>query len=310
MIHDDFELIEIGPHYTEADIAARASEAEAVIVDAVLPVTAGMIEKMPGLKLIHSEGVSYNLIDTAAAEKAGVFVCNNRAVNAGQVAEHAVMLMLAVMRRLIEGDRRVRAGGQMQAKTQFIAEGLHDLIGARVGIIGFGAIGKELAKRLRPFGCKIFYSGGHRETAEAEAELGVEWLERDELLRCCDVVSLSVPVNDSTKNMINRETLALMKPGSILINCARGAVVNSADLAEAIRSGVIYGAGLDTMEPEPVPADDPLVMLPEPWKNRVVFTPHIAGTTLSVFYNSYINIWNNIAAVQRGERPTNVVNRV
>lgn len=310
MLGTDWELIDIGPCYTEDEVIAKAGDAEVIVVDAVLPVTAKMIKNMPRLKLIHSEGVSFNRIDLEAADRAGVFVCNNRAVNAGQVAEHTVMLILAVMRRLIEGDERVRRGEQIQAKTEFISQGLHDLIGARVGMVGFGAIGKELARRLRPFGCELFYYDPFRASPETEAEYGVSFLEKETLLRSSDVITLHVPVNETTINFINRDTLALMKPSAIVINCARGLVVNSADLAQAIMDEVIYGAGLDTMEPEPVPADDPVLLMPEPYRYRVVVSPHIAGTTLSVFYNSYRNIWSNTSAVAEGRRPVNIVNKV
>ena len=301
------ELVHLGMDYTNADVLSRAADADAIIVDAVLPVDAELIAGMKNLKLIHSEGVGYNRIDTDAAKRAGVFVCNNRAVNAGQVAEHTVMLMLAVLHRLGEGDRMVRAGRQIETKTRFIQEGLEDLSMRHVGILGFGAIGRELAKRLRPFGCRVSYFDTVRPDPETEAALGASYLSREALLETCDIISLHVPVLPDTVNLICRETLAKMRPETILINCARGAIVNDADLAEAIRDGVIRGAGLDTMEPEPVPADDPLILLPEPWSDRVVFSPHVAGTTRSVFFSAYRNIWQNIAAVARGEEPFNRV---
>ena len=237
-----------------------------------------------------------------------MFVCNNRAVNAGQVAEHTVLLILAVLRHFAEGEVAMRAGKQMETKMRFMREGIEDLIGKRVGLIGFGAIGKELAKRLLPFGCELFYTDPFRAPAEVEAAHRITYLAQEELLRKSDVITLHVPVTPETTRLIRKETLALMKPSAILINCARGAVVDSADLAEAIRSGTIYGCGLDTIDPEPVPADDPVLCLPEPWRWRVAVSPHIAGTTQSVFYTAYRMIWQNVARVLRGERPENVVN--
>ena len=310
MIPEGTEIVHIGPEYTDDSVVRQAGDAEVIVVDAVLPVSASLIERMPRLRLIHSEGVSFNLIDLETAARAGVYVCNNRAVNAGQVAEHSVMLILAVMRRLLEGDAEVRAGRQAAAKSRFIVDGLHDLTECSVGLIGFGAIGRELARRLGPFGCRLYYTDPIRAGEELEREHRIEYLERDELLRTCDVVTLHVPVTPETTNLICAKTLRLMKKNAILINCARGLVVNSQDLADAIRSGTIYGAGLDTMEPEPVPADDPLILLPEPYKYRVVFSPHVAGTTLSVFRNAYKNIWSNIAAAEEGRRPVNVVNGI
>ena len=302
------ELVLIGPNYTSAEVIAKAADAEGIIVDAVLPVDAEMIAGMPNLKLIHSEGVGYALIDTAAATKRGIYVCNNSGVNAGQVAEHAVMLMLTVLRRYAEGEMMVRAGRQMEAKTAFIMDGIGDLIGKKVGLIGFGAIGKELAKRLLPFGCEISYYTRHRVDAVTESAYQARYLPLEELLCESDIVSLQIPATPETQHIIRRETLSLMKPTSILINCARGSCVNSADLAEAIKNGTIYGCGLDTMDPEPVPADDPVLLLPEPWRWRVAVSPHIAGTTLSVFQSTYLRIWANFVRLQNGEKPINIVN--
>jgi len=308
MIPAGAELIHIGPNYTDADVIAQAKDADAIVVDAVLPVSAAVIEALPKLKIIHSEGVGYNRIDTEAAAKAGVFVCNNRALNAGQVAEHSVMLILAVLRRLSEGDMMVRTGHQIEAKQQFIMDGLRDLIGCRVGIVGFGAIGKELARRLAPFGCEVCYYDVFRASEEVEAQYGVTYLPQDELLATSDIVSLHLPVTPETTDFICTDTIAKMKTGAVVINCARGLIVNSADLAEAIRSGKIYGAGIDTLDPEPVQPDDPLIRLPEPWSRRVIFTPHVAGTTKSVFYAAYRGVWSNISRVANGERPINIVN--
>ena len=290
------------------ELTALAGDAEVIVVDAVLPIGADLIGALPKLKMIHSEGVAFSAIDVNAAKEAGVYVCNNRAVNAPQVAEHALMLMMAVQRRLTDGDAMVRSGRQMEAKTRYIFEGIDDMVGKAVGLVGFGAIGKELAKRLKGFDTELFYYDAFRASAETEAEYGITYLELEELYRRCDIISLHVPVTPETTNMINRETLAMMKPSAILINCARGAIVNSVDLAQAIADGVIYGAGLDTMEPEPVPADDPIVCLPEECRYRVVLSPHVAGTTMTVFKNFYRNIWKNIALIQNGEKPFNIVN--
>lgn len=308
MLPEGTELVYIGQEYTAKDVLEKAGDADCVLVDAVLPVTAEMIEGMPKLKMIHSEGVGFAAIDVEAAAKRGVYVCNNRAVNAPQVAEHTVLLMLAVLRRMMEGDAMVRAGRQMEAKTAFIYEGLGDLLEKKIGMIGFGAIGKELARRLLPFGCELYYYDPLRADAETEREYHVTYADLETLYRQSDIITLHVPVNESTMKMINRDSLAMMKPNAIVVNCARGAVVDSAALAEAICSGTIYGAGLDTMDPEPVPIDDPIIQMPEQYRYRVVMTPHIAGTTRSVFVNSYKNIWRNVSHIAAGEKPFNIVN--
>ena len=308
MVPEGAEIVFFEQGYTAEEVIARAGDAEFAVVDAVLPFTAEMIEGMPNLRMIHSEGVGYAAIDIAAAAKRGIPVCNNQGVNAPQVAEHTVMLILTVLRRFAEGEAAVRAGRQMQMKLDVMANGMDDLIGKRVGLIGFGAIGKELAKRLQPFGCKLFYTDPIRADAQLEAAFGITYLTQDELLRTSDVITLHVPVTPSTTNLINRDTLAMMKSDAIVVNCARGAVVNTADLAEAIRNGTIYGCALDTIDPEPFLPDDPILTLPEPWRWRVSVSPHIAGNTINTFYASYDGVWGDINRVLRGERPRNIVN--
>lgn len=304
----DAELVYADAGRSVEELTALAGDADMIVVDAVSPIRAELIRALPNLKMIHSEGVAFSAIDTAAAKEAGVYVCNNRAVNAPQVAEHVILLIMAVQRRLTDGDAMVRAGRQKEAQTRYIFEGIDDMMGKKIGLIGFGAIGKELAKRLRPFETELFYYDTFRASPEVEAEYGITFVELEELYRSCDIVSLHVPVTPQTTGMIDSKALSMMKPSAILINCARGAIVNSADLAQALKGGVIYGAGLDTIDPEPVPADDPVVSLPEEYRYRVVLSPHVAGTTMTVFKNFYKNIWKNVALIQKGEKPFNIVN--
>ncbi len=308
MIPEGAELVFFDQGYTAEEVIARAGDAEFAVIDAVLPFTAEMIAGMPNLKMIHSEGVGYAAIDIEAAKARGIPVCNNQGVNAPQVAEHTVMLILTVLRRFAEGEAAVRAGRQMEMKLRVMADGMDDLIGKRVGLIGFGAIGKELARRLQPFGCRLFYTDPVRAPEETEAQYGIAYLTQEELLRTCDIITLHVPLTPGTTNLINRETLSMMKPCAVVVNCARGAVVNTADLAEAIRNGTIYGCALDVMDPEPFCPDDPILTLPEPWRWRVAVSPHIAGNTINTFYASYDGVWGDIGRVLRGERPRNIVN--
>ena len=310
MIPEGAEIVFFEQGYTAEEVIARAGDAEFAVVDAVLPFTAEMIEGMPKLRMIHSEGVGYAAIDIEAAAKRGIPVCNNQGVNAPQVAEHTVMLILTVLRRFAEGEAAVRAGRQMEMKLDVMANGMDDLIGKRVGLIGFGAIGRELAKRLQPFGCKLFYTDPVRAAAEIEAKYEIGYLTQEQLLRTSDIITLHVPVTPATTNLINRDTLLMMKSDAIVVNCARGAVVNTADLAEAIKDGTIYGCALDTIDPEPFLPDDPILTLPEPWRWRVSVSPHIAGNTINTFYASYDGVWGDIQRVLRGERPRNVVNGV
>ena len=201
LVPKDTELIYIGQTYTDDEVIQKAKDADAILVDAVNVVSGNIIRNLPNLKLVQSEGVAYNLIDTEAAKEQGIYVCNNASANAGSVAEHTIMLMLACTRRLIEGDTLVRRGKQIQAKGSFILAGIPELEHCHVGLLGFGAIAKQTAKRLKGFGCRVSYYSRHQVSEEIEQEYQVSYLPLQELYRSCDILSIHVPVTAETKNM-------------------------------------------------------------------------------------------------------------
>lgn len=301
------ELIWGGSDEEDDALLSRARDALCIQADAMRPVSARLISGMPDLRLIQSEGVGYDCIDTAAAASRGVPVCNTAGTNAGAVAEAAVLLMLAALRRLTEGDAAVRAARQAQARHLFIQSGLRELGECRVGLVGLGAIGAQTAVRLRPFGCELYYYSRTRRALETEQAAGVSYLPFEELLSVCDIVSLHLPANERTYRMMNRETFEKMKPGSIFINTARGSLVDQEALAEAIISGRVAGAGLDTLDPEPVRPDNPLLRLPEEFGRKLTFMPHVAGTTAATFRKQQRLCRDNIKAALAGERPVNIV---
>ncbi|MFA0815251.1 MAG: 2-hydroxyacid dehydrogenase [Anaerofustis sp.] len=303
----EWELIYAEGLKTDDEILKAAPDADYIFADAIREVSANLIANMSKLKLIHSEGVAFNKIDTAAAKAHGVFVCNNAAANAVAVAEHTVMLMLAMQRRLLEGDMMVRSGRQIEAKGAFILDGINELNAAHVGLIGFGMIAKETAKRLKAFGCKVscFHSTPN---AQAEQALGVDYLALDELLRSCDIISLHLPVTSDTVNYIDATRLAVLKPNAILINTARGELIDQQALAKALEAGQLAGAAFDTLTPEPVTKDNPLLKLSESCRYKVLFSPHIAGTTLQAFQTMHKTVWSNILAVENGKQPINICN--
>ncbi len=284
-------------------IPQDASDAEFLAADAIAQVPEGMMEQLPALKIIHSEGVAYNGIDCAAAAKRGIYVCNNRGVNADAVAEQTILLMLGLLRDVTAGDAAVRAGLQIQRKESMMVNGITELGECQIGLIGFGDIAKAVAKRLSPFGCKIFYQASHRKDSETEKRYGVSWMERDEMLRTCDIISIHVPVTPETIHLVNEDFLRKMRPPALIINTARGEIVDNAALEKALTEGWIAGAGLDTVAPEPVPADHPLLDVP-----GILFSPHIGGVTTSVFRKGHRNIWAAFEQVSKGERPANIVN--
>lgn len=291
----------------DTELLRRAADADTVVADAIAPVSAGLISQMSRLRLIQSEGVAYNGIDVEAAKKHGVLVCNNKGVNAGAVAEQAVLLMLALLRDAVNADRKVREGLQIQTKESMMLEGITELGDCRVGLVGFGDIGRATASRLLPFGCEIFYYSRHRAGGSVENEYRVGYLELKDLLATCDIISLHVPVTEETTGMVNREFLGLMKPTAYLVNTARGEIVDNEAMREVLMSGKIQGAAFDTVYPEPTQKDNILVDLPGNCASRVIFSPHIGGVTSSTFYRAHKNIWRNIEALNEGITPSNIV---
>lgn len=302
------ELVFCARDASPEEMAAACPDAGALLVDAITPVSAQAMDLLPQVKLIHSEGVAYSAIDTAAAKERGIYVCNNAGCNAAPVAELAIMLMLMLTRLALSAHRAVREGRQIQFKENIMQEGGLELGELSVGLVGFGDIGQAAARRLKPFGCPLYYYAPHRRPEALEEELGAGYLPLEELAARCDVVMLACSVNESTKGMVNRDFLARMKSGAFLINTSRGELIDNLALREALLEGKIAGAGLDTIAPEPTPADHPLVDLPEHIRDRVICTAHLGGITEGSFRRAHTNIWNNVRLILEGKRPVHVVN--
>lgn len=299
------------PANTPAEqVLAAAPDAGIILCDAIAPVSKQLIDGLPGLKLIHSEGVAFNAIDTDAAAARGVYVCNCKGCNADAVAEVAVMLMLMVTRLALPGYRAVVGGRQIEYKEQIMRTGIPEFADHAIGLVGMGDIAKATVRRLVPFGNKLYYYAPHRRSPEEEAELGVTYLPLEELASTCDILSLHCAVTPQTEGMVNEALLARMKPGSYLINTARGQLMDNGAVREAIISGYLAGAGFDTLWPEPTPADHPLVALPETVRDRVVYLPHLGGNTLPSYQRAYTGMWENVRRVMEGECPVNVVNGI
>lgn len=290
------------------EILSMGRDCSVIIADAISTVDRQMIEAMPDLALIHSEGVAYNRIDIKAAREHGIPVCNQKGANAAAVAEHTVMLMLSLLKSELPGNAAVLAGKQMETKQYLMVHGIHELSEMKVGLVGFGDIGKALARLLVPFGPEVFYNKRHRESEETERTLHARYLALPELLSTCDIVSLHVPVTPETTLMCNAAFFEAMRQGSYFINTARGELVDNGALVDALLSGKLAGAGLDTIAPEPVPADHPLLHLPEEVQRRVILTPHIAGVTSGFFKRAWRTIFENIDRQAAGEPLLNQVN--
>jgi phosphoglycerate dehydrogenase-like enzyme len=245
------------------------------------------------LKLVQLMSAGYEHVDLDLAARYGVPVAHFGDAMASVVAEHTLLLMLALFRRLVTLDAAVRAGAWRTAEPV-----LHELRGKRVGLVGLGFIGRAVASRLHGFECDVSYFARHQLSAEAEQALGVRCAPFEVLLRESDVVSLHVPLAPSTRGFIGAPELGLMKSGAVLINTSRGAVVDQSALCAGLASGALGGAGLDVLDPEPPEPSDPLLRLP-----NVVFTPHNAGQAAEVWPRIVQTCFANIGRVARGEAP-------
>ena len=286
------------------EILIQAPDAEILLVNPTIGVSSKLIEGLPRLRLIQTEGVGFEGVDLEAAKNRNIYVCNCRGVNARAVAEHTVMLMLCCLRDVINGYQDVMEGRQNEKKVFYMKTGaLRELGDCTVGFIGYGAIGREAARLTRAFGAKTLYYKPN----PADQEYA-EYCELDELLRKSDIVSLNLPLTRETENMADAAFFSRMKKGAYLINTARGGLVNSRDLINAIACGQLAGAGLDVLDNEPVRRDHVLVTAPEEVRRKIIFTPHIGGVSASAFTRTYDVIMENIRRTRNREKPMNVVN--
>lgn len=277
----------------ETERVAKAQDADYILCS-WSPVSGQVIKAAPRLKLIQKYGIGVDKIDLKAATQRGVPVCISAGVNAVAVAETAITLMLAVYKRLCVAHNSLRAGQWLKWELR---TGCYELWQKTVGLIGGGAIGRAVAKRLHHgFECRVLYYDVSRLGQEIEVVHGMIYTPTEELLRQSDIVSLHVPLLPETRGLINAKTLALMKPHAVLINTARGGVVDEAALIEALRTSSIAGAGLDVFAKEPPDRDNPLLQM-----DNVVVTPHNGGGTVDTMKRIIGHSFNNIVKVERGE---------
>jgi glyoxylate reductase len=253
------------------------------------------------LKVISNCAVGYDNIDVAEATRRGIPVGNTPGVLTDTTADFAFALLMAAARRVVEGDRFTRMG---KWKTWGLTQHLgQDLTGATLGIIGFGRIGKGLAKRARGFDMRILYYDPLNKDDPYAAEVGAQAVEMDTLLSQADFISVHSPLNQETYHLINASAFSRMKPSAILINTARGGVVDPQALYHALKDGAIFAAALDVTEPEPIPLDDPLLTL-----ENLIITPHIASASVETRGKMVQMALDNLFAGLRGERLPNCVN--
>jgi glyoxylate reductase len=252
----------------------------------------------PGLKVISNYAVGYDNIDIPAATQRGIPVGNTPGVLTDATADLSFALLMAAARRVVEGHRYVQEGRWKTWGPSLLLGA--DMVGATLGIIGYGRIGRAVAKRASGFDMKVIY---YDPTIPAGTDLPGRSVDLDTLLRESDFVSVHTPLTDETRHMIDRQAFERMKPSAVLINTSRGPVVDPHALYEALRDGQIFAAGLDVTEPEPIPMDSPLLTL-----DNIVIVPHIASASIRTREQMAVMAAENLIAGLKGERLPNCVN--
>ncbi len=258
------------------------------------------MEGAPHLKVISGFGVGFDYVDVPEATRRGIMVCNTPGTLTETTADQAWALLLAAARNVARGDRYVR-GGSWQKYEPALLLGA-DVHGATLGVVGLGAIGSAVAQRAAGFGMTVLYTG-RAPKPEAEARTGATFRPLDDLLRESDFVSLNCALNSETRGLIGTRELALMKATAILVNTARGAIVDQVALAEALQHGGIAGAGIDVYEREPMAPDDPLLAC-----DTAVLVPHLGSATHPTRARMARVAAENIIAGLQGRRPPYLVN--
>lgn len=285
--HDRFEVVEAGDDARRAQaIAAHGQRVQAVLTIGTIGLTATEISALPALEVVHTLGVGYELVDVAAAKARGIAVANAAGSNETCVADHAFGLLLAAVRGIVQLDAGVRRGlwrDQLAFYTPTVS-------GKRLGLLGMGGIGRQIARRAAGFDMPVGYHSRSR-----KAELPHRYFDSVRALAdWCDCLVVATPGGASTRHLVNAEVLDALGPKGTLVNIARGSVVDTAALAEALREGRIASAGIDVYESEPAPPAE-LLDLP-----NVVITPHIAGRSPEAIQASVTLVLENLAAFFAG----------
>lgn len=300
----DIEVWEHSREPTKEEIIEHARDCHGLVTLLSDPIDRELILQLPKLEVISQYAVGYDNIDIETATELGVCVTNTPGVLTETTADLTWALIMAVCRRIVEADRYVRQGEWEVGWGPKLLLG-KDVFGATLGIVGMGRIGSAVARRSKGFDMKVLYHSRSRNerTMSIEREVGAKSVSLDELLSESDIVTLHVPLDESTEGLIGSREIRMMRQGSILVNTSRGPVVDEEALIDALKSGHLYAAGLDVFTHEPVDADNELTRLP----NTVVL-PHIGSASYATRDKMSVMCAENIIAALSGRIPPNVVN--
>ncbi len=291
---DNFEL-----HFAESydeDHQIEIAQVCDFIVCGTAPISRRLLNAAPNIKFIQKWGIGFDKVDLDAVREHRLGLCNTAGANSSVVAEHTLLLMLAVYRHLLEIDTRLRKGEWLDIKIMLRNNALQ-MRGKTIGILGFGNIGRAVAQRLTGFETNVIYYDISRATEEIERKLKSRYVSLECLFKESDILTIHTPLDESTRNIVDANSISQMKNTAIIINCARGGVLNEKALFNAIEAGNIRGAGIDVWEPEPTEPENPLFSL-----DKVVVTPHAAGSAFDNVGNVSKHCFENIQLFLDGKK--------
>jgi phosphoglycerate dehydrogenase-like enzyme len=292
----------------DAGLAAAIKGARALVIPAVGPRLAPELFEGGDVRLVQVTGAGVDRLDEPAMRRLGIPVANVPGGSNSALAEYAVTCAIVLLRRLAWADAEIRSGNYSEFRARMVADNLPGLAGLTVGLVGLGNIGMAVAEAFRRMGSELVYHDPVLADHGPAERIGARPLTLKELLETADVVTLHIPLLPATRGLISGDRLGLMKRGAILINAARGGLVDEAALAAHLASGHLGGAAVDVYSTEPPPASNPLFALEGEAARRVLFTPHIAGVTRQSFAYLFRTAWDNVLRVlESGEPPTNRV---
>lgn len=269
-------------------------DADYLLVSGRLPIDEGVLSAAKQLKMIQRTGVGTEMLDLKTIKLHGIPVYVNKGVNARSVAEHTLTLMLCCLKNIPQIDKNVKQGIWKKQQTGVTC---HELYGKTVGLVGMGAIGRQVATYLKVLGAKVLYTDVYRATQETEQQLSLTYVPSFmELLPQVDILSFHCPLTPDNKDMLNAGTIKLMKDGAMVVNTARGKLIEPKALYEALSNGILRMVALDVHYEEPIPQEYALSEL-----DNVILTPHIAGLTYEAFHTMMHDAVENIATFEKGE---------
>lgn len=300
----------LAPRYLkpdDAELPALMKAARVLVIPAVGPKLSPAIFEGSSVKLVQVTGAGVDRVDADQMKRLGIAVCNVPGGSNSAVAEYALSCAATLLRRLAWSTSEIRGGNYDAFRKRMLADNLGGLEEARVGIVGLGIIGVAVAKAFRAAGARIAYFDPATRDAAVVSALDAKAMSLDELLKTSEVVTLHVPLLPATTNLIGARELALMKADAVLINAARGGVVDEAALAAHLAAGKLGGAAVDVYTTEPPTADNPLLKVTGEGASRLILTPHIAGVTRQSAAFLFRAAWANVTRMLGGEAPLNKV---